>query len=132
MPIIPPRFIPPQSPYLTPYMISTTAFALGVTTQEAAAALEVAFTPSWYAIWLDDGLTSERYGTSAYSTPEEAQSVCDALQEAYQCLYYECRFVPSLRGKKPNTEVVPFDHRLISIIGEDDPFALDKGLLGEQ
>jgi hypothetical protein len=91
MGIVPPRFIPPR--YSTP-----------VTVQEAIDALEAAFGTPWWGIWLDDGISSERYSFSVYYTLEEAQDVCSALQEAYQRLYYECRFLPSLRGKKPTTD----------------------------
>jgi hypothetical protein len=68
--------------------------------REAADTLAAASTVPWWGIWLDDGVSSERYGTSAYSTPEEAQAVCDALGKAYGRLCYTCQFSVRLRARE--------------------------------
>lgn len=89
---VPPRIVQPD--------LELMWTVVGCTAQEAADAMTAAFTPSWYAIWLDDGVTSERYGTSAYDTPQEAQDVCSALQETYSRYFYECRFTVRLQARE--------------------------------
>jgi len=85
MALVPPRFIPPNHS-----------------------------APSYYAIWIEDELSSEQYGTSTYETEEEAQAICEALQEAYGRFFHDCTFSPQLRAK-PAEDLFAFDSRLISI-----------------
>lgn len=90
MGVVPPRIVQPADAF----------YALGVTAQEAADAMTAAFTAPWWGIWIDDGVSSERYGTSAYSTEDKAAFVCRALEEAYNRLCYTCQFSVRLRARE--------------------------------
>jgi hypothetical protein len=81
------------------------------TMEEVAYGLSLLF-PTWFTIWLDN----ERYGDMTYPTLEEAQTVCNGLQEVYDRFCWAVEFSIKERDRLEYMALAfELDHKLIGV-----------------